>query len=81
MTRYNLLNAERQDDNDYILTVEHMPNWFYRLFGNKPREVRYLGSGTVWHELPYFRGCSSSIESILFDFYKMARHRDKSKLI
>ena len=83
---YRLKSAWRDNDGfHYILTVEKIPGLIGRLFGNKQKDVKYHGSGTVWHEMPTFRRCSTSLECVLSDFYAKIsfeeRHETSLKIL
>lgn len=50
---------------DFVLTVEHQPGWFLRLFGVKPRQVQYVGCPTVWCRLPDHARMGTDMEVML----------------
>ena len=49
-----LIGWEKKD-RDWLLTFETVPGWLGRLFGRKPKQKCYIGSGTVWHYFPSFK--------------------------
>ena len=79
MTKYKLINAEKQEGIYYILTVEHIPGLVGKLFGEEPKEIKYYGNGTVWHQMPLFKRCSTPMEGLLADYYTRVQYEEKQR--
>ena len=50
-----------------MVLVQEMPGFWARLFGAKPRDRRFCGSGTVWNEYPSGKRVDSFKEACLAD--------------
>lgn len=36
---------------EFIITLETRPWWIEKLFGAKPKQLKFLGRNTVWHNM------------------------------
>lgn len=66
------VRCEFKNRSDAVITVAYVPCRLLRFFGVKPKEIKYVGSGTVWHRLPEFKRAGTFTESSLSDFYERA---------
>lgn len=71
-----LYDKARKDDE--IILVEH-PGIIGRLFGKKPRKRTFFGSCTVWHCAETGARQSTSMESILCDWWSQERYYQNKK--
>lgn len=67
-----LVSYEPERPGVFRLTVEQH-GLFSTLLGWKPRRRVFLGSCTVWHELPHFRRPGTMVESALADMEARAK--------
>lgn len=58
------------DEIDKIFVFETEPHWLFRLFGVKPKIVKYIGSCTVWYTYPGIRRCGTFLEAQLVEHWK-----------
>ena len=59
------IKSHKKINSDYEIVCHDKPTFFNRLFGDKECDRTFVGSGTVWHELPNWNRCATNIESVL----------------
>lgn len=59
-----------------MLVFERQSIW-RKLFGLSPKEMRFVGSGTVWRVYPGFRRCGAGMESFLADTWSRIQWESK----
>lgn len=64
---------KRKDGFHYKLTVEFSPFWPW----GRPQRQRFVGEGTVWHEYPGGKRCSSFLEGDLCDMLQGWKFRNE----
>lgn len=74
-TEFVRMYPDYRGDSVIVLRHEDSPTWIGRLLGCRwrCRDAKYVGSGTVWHELPGFRRCPSSQEAALASIWRRER--------
>lgn len=69
----------KEKDDEWELSIEHIPCWLARRFGFKSWIATYVGDCTVW-DLKLndsYRDASTFVESALFQLWKIARRKQK----
>ncbi len=69
---------------EFKLTFSDIPGFWGRLFFRKARQREFVGSDTIWRELPDYRCVGSSLESRLYNEAKyienpLGRHLEHGK--
>lgn len=75
MARYRTISMETTEDGFHeILTLEKIPAYIGRMFGCKPKIVKFYGHGTVWYSYPEFERECVSMEYMLSDIWTKQKY-------
>lgn len=66
MARYRIASLTRIG-NDEEITLERVPGPIAAFFGARVKTTRFLGSCTVWHEVPTGRRPGTLMEGLIAD--------------
>ena len=72
------LKSHKKINLDYEIVCHFKPSIFDRLFGDREGDRTFVGSGTVFHELPSWNRCPTNIEVVLSSFHSKIKFKEGS---